>query len=97
MPWRLQNGENRNHGANTRTGYAPAPNGRRIPDETDYDHRHFVNLAAIAFLLALAFCLAWTVKIFDEQLELERCIASGRKDCVEISTPPARSYRRLVQ
>ena len=51
---------------------------------------------AAGFLLALAFCLAWTVKVFDEQRALERCIASGRKDCVEVSAPPARSYRRLV-
>jgi len=79
----------------SRTGHAPVgSHGAR--DETDYAQRHFVNLAATAFLLALAICIAWTIRIFDQQQTLERCIASGRKDCVQISQPPARNYRQLI-
>ncbi|MBM3608778.1 MAG: hypothetical protein FJX29_10080 [Alphaproteobacteria bacterium] len=70
--------------------------GSREPDETDYEQRHFVNLAAAVFLLALAICIAWTIRIFDQQQALERCIASGRKDCVQIAQPPKNSYRQLT-
>ncbi|MGE3245996.1 MAG: hypothetical protein AB7F96_02510 [Beijerinckiaceae bacterium] len=65
----------------------PAPAGRR--DNTDYEHRHFVNLCATAFLLALGLCFAFTIRIFDDQQRLEKCLMSGRKDCVEIAHAPA--------
>ncbi len=55
-----------------------------VRDDVDYDHRHFVNLCAAAALLTLALGFGWTVKIFDQQQRMERCLMSGRKDCVEI-------------
>lgn len=72
-----------------------APNAKTTPassqrDGTDYEHRHFVNLCATAFLLALGLCIGWTIKIFDEQQKLERCVLSGRKDCVEVFHRPPR-------
>lgn len=54
-------------------------------DPTDYEHRHFVNLLATAFLLALALCIGVTIKMFDEQQKLEKCLLSGRKDCVPVT------------
>ena len=53
-----------------------------------YAHRHFVNLAATAFLLVLAIVVIWTVRVMDQQESLRRCLASGRKDCVAIQAPP---------
>lgn len=82
-------------GAKMRNSH-PAADRDGARDETDYAQRHFVNLAATAFLLALAICIAWTIRVFDQQQALERCIASGRKDCVQISQPPSRSYRQLT-
>jgi len=54
-------------------------------DETDYQQRHFANLAAVAFLLALAIGITATVQMFDRQFQLERCLLMGRKDCVDVA------------
>lgn len=64
-------------------------------DGTDYEHRHFVNLAAAAFILALALIIGWTVKAFDSQRALERCLDSGRKDCVKVTENSVRSFIKL--
>ncbi len=71
------------------------PGLRSGPDETDYEHRHFVNLAATAFLLVIGFAIVWTVLAIDKYETRERCLASGRKDCVQIFTPP-RGVRPLA-
>ena len=56
-------------------------------DTTDYDHRHFVNLVAMAFLLVIAAALIWTVTAMDEYEKLQRCLNAGRRDCVKIDAP----------
>ncbi len=56
--------------------------------EVDYTHRHFVNLAAAAFVLLLAMLAVWAIKTIDEQESLRKCLSSGRKDCVRIAAPP---------
>ena len=56
--------------------------------EIDYGHRHFVNLAAAAFVLMLAMLAVWAIKTIDEQESLRKCFSSGRKDCVRILAPP---------
>lgn len=66
----------------------PAINGSEI-DDVDYEHRAFVNLAAAASVLALAFVLIWTIQVFDSQLQTERCLRSGRNDCIKIFKPVA--------
>jgi len=57
-------------------------------DETDYAHRHFVNLAATALLLLLATLGVWTIKAIDDQESLRKCLGVGRRDCVQIAAPP---------
>ena len=64
----------------------------RRPDRTDYDQRGFVNLAATACILALALALGWTAKTLDRQFALERCLDSGRKDCVRVVEQTPRTY-----
>ena len=62
---------------------------RRWPrDRTDYGHRHFVNLLAAATLLAVGFAVIWTVLAIDAYEAHERCLASGRQECVQIYAPP---------
>ena len=56
-------------------------------DDTDYAHRHFVNLAATAVLLAVGFAIIWTVLAIDRYEAHERCLASGRLDCVRLVEP----------
>ncbi|MGD0722513.1 MAG: hypothetical protein ABR970_15860 [Roseiarcus sp.] len=49
--------------------------------------RVFVNLAAAAFLLALAIAIAWVVMALDARRRLENCLNSGRRNCEEIVQP----------
>ncbi len=53
-------------------------------------HRVFVNLAAAAFLLALAIAIVWVVMTLDAGRRLENCLESGRRNC-EQPVGPARS------
>jgi hypothetical protein len=76
----------------TETGLAGRAKGSALPplaqeDDTDYEHRHFVNLLAMAFLLAIAAALIWTVQAIDENEKLQRCLNAGRRDCVKIDAP----------
>jgi hypothetical protein len=41
----------------------------------------------MAFLLAIAAALIWTVTAMDEYEKLQRCLNSGRRDCVKIDAP----------
>jgi hypothetical protein len=50
-------------------------------------HRFFVNLAAAAFLLALAIAVIWVVMAMDARRKLENCLNSGRRNCEEIAQP----------
>jgi hypothetical protein len=53
-------------------------------DETDYRHRHFVNLVAAAFLLVIAIAIVWTIKAMDAYEKQRVCIDSGRRECVQL-------------
>ena len=59
--------------------------GDEEPDERR--RRVFVNLAAAAFLLALAFAIIWVVMALDAHRKLENCLNSGRRNCEEIAQP----------
>ncbi len=58
------------------------------PAEVDYAQRDFVNLVAAVFLLVLAISMAWTVRAMTEYERQQRCLESGRRDCVQIASPP---------
>ncbi|MFV0281276.1 MAG: hypothetical protein ACK5JM_11025 [Rhodoblastus sp.] len=58
------------------------------PDDTDYAHRKLVNLVAAIALLALAIILVAAMNMLDNQRKLQRCMDSGRRDCLTIPTPP---------
>ena len=64
----------------------PSPRVRAL-DTTDYQHRNFVNLAATVALLVVALGAAWTVKAIEAQQKMERCLYSGRRDCLELNIP----------
>ena len=61
------------------------PVAMRERDDTDYDQWHFVNLVAAAFLLALALCIGYTIRMFEQQQKIEKCLLSGRKDCIAVT------------
>jgi hypothetical protein len=56
--------------------------GGEEPEERQ--HRVFVNLAAAAFLLALAIAVIWVVMSLDARRKLENCLNSGRRNCEEL-------------
>jgi len=76
----------RNGSPSINAGGAKAPALRAV--DVDYDHRHFVNLVAAAFVLLLAMLSVWAIKTIDEQEALRKCVSSGRKDCIRILAPP---------
>lgn len=66
----------------------PQPQRRGNDDDTDYQHRNFINLIAAAVLLAIAIGVVWTVKAMEANEALNRCLATGRRDCVRLDVPP---------
>jgi len=66
-------------------------------DDTDYEHRHFTNLLAVIFLLAIAGAIIWTVRSIEDNERLQRCLNAGRRDCVKIETPPSTGVRLPVR
>ena len=57
-------------------------------DKTDYAHRRLVNLVAAIALLILAIILVVAMNLLDNQRRLQRCLDSGRRDCLAVPTPP---------
>ena len=60
---------------------------RRGEPTEERERRTFVNLAAAAFLLALAVVVIWVVLALDARRKLENCLSSGRRDCVDVAEP----------
>jgi hypothetical protein len=61
-------------------------------DPIDYAHRHLVNLIALVALLIIAIAIVWTVKAMEDNENLNRCVATGRRDCSPLSiAQPVRS------
>jgi len=70
----------------------PAP-AAASDDDTDYEHRHFINQLAIIFLLIITGAILWTVRAIELNEQLQRCLNAGRRDCVKIETPPSTGVR----
>ena len=66
----------------------PQPQPRGNDDDTDYQHRNFINLIAAIVLLAIAIGVVWVVKAMEANEALNRCMESGRRDYVRIDVPP---------
>ncbi len=82
------------------SGPTPSP-GHRDPrprsdgDETDYQHRNFINLVAAIVVLAIAIGIVWVVKEIEADEALNRCLATGRRDCVLLDAPVHPTIRKL--
>lgn len=71
------------------------PQPRGDGDETDYQHRNFINLVAAIVVLAIAIGVVWVVKAMEANEELNRCLATGRRDCVLLDAPVHPTVRKL--
>jgi hypothetical protein len=60
---------------------------RRDADDTDYAQRTFLNLLATVFLLVIAAGIVWTFQALDAQERLQRCLDTGKRDCVQLAPP----------
>lgn len=60
---------------------------RRVPDDTDYGQRTFVNLLATIFLLVIAGGIVWALQALDAQEKLRRCLDTGARECVQLVPP----------
>ena len=49
------------------------------------------NIAAIVVIVVLFAGAYWVFNLLEHHREVQNCIASGRRDCIEIAPPSARS------
>ena len=66
------------------------PSGKKVPtpDTTDYRRRSRVNMVAGAAIVALLL-IGWaSAKLFFDHEKLENCVASGRRNCVDLGVRP---------
>ncbi len=59
----------------------------RPNDHTDYSHRRRVNIIAGISIAVLLGILIWTLQTFLEYERLQRCYASGRRNCEKLDIP----------
>jgi len=60
------------------------------PDEpSEGENRDFVNLIALAFVVALALGAFWLFKELERHNEILNCVASGRRNCDALVHPDA--------
>jgi hypothetical protein len=53
------------------------------------DNRDFANIVALVFVVALAIGAFWLFKALERHSEIQSCIASGRRNCVDLAHPDA--------
>jgi hypothetical protein len=56
----------------------------RPPEPPEEENTGAVNLAALLFIIALAIGGAWVFTKLGEHNSIENCIASGRRDCIDV-------------
>lgn len=66
---------------------APLNDPDRPNDHTDYDRRRRVNIAVGVGLSVLLFVFIWAVQALEENERLQRCLATGRRDCIKVADP----------
>jgi mannose/fructose-specific phosphotransferase system component IIA len=57
-------------------------------DPVDYAHRTRVNIIAGLSITVLLALFTWSMLWMAESERMQRCIASGRRDCEKLDIPP---------
>ena len=55
--------------------------------EEDFEHRRFVNVAALLAMLALVLVGYWVFHALGHSRRFQRCLDSGRVNCVDFVNP----------
>jgi len=59
------------------------------PNEPHGDEdRSRANLIAVVFIVTLFIGAFWLFKSLESHREIENCIASGRRDCIDLTSKP---------
>jgi hypothetical protein len=62
------------------------------PDEPpEEDNRSRANIVALVFVVLLFAGAFWLFKALQQSNDIQNCIASGRRDCIDIAHPDART------
>ena len=61
------------------------------PEPPDDDLPNRTNIVALVFVAALFAGAYWVFNLLERHREIENCIASGRRDCIEIAPPSNRT------
>jgi hypothetical protein len=65
------------------------PNTPPSAEPPEDDNRDFANIVALAFVVALAIGAFWLFHELERHGEIQNCIASGRRNCVDLVHPDA--------
>ncbi len=71
----------------------PPPDERGRPprpaEPLEHENRDFANIVALVFVVALALGAYWLFQALERHGEIQNCIASGRRNCVDLMHPDA--------
>lgn len=71
----------------------PPPDERRGPpppaEPPEHENRDFANIVALVFVVGLALGAYWLFQALERHGEIQNCIASGRRNCVDLVHPDA--------
>ncbi|MEP7030294.1 MAG: hypothetical protein ABI830_05105 [Pseudolabrys sp.] len=59
-----------------------------IETPDDYRHRMIVNVAALAFIIALVGAGIWIADTMAQMRKNQDCVLSGRRGCSPVDVPP---------
>ena len=53
-------------------------------------NRSRANIVALVFIVALLAAAFWVFKLLQQSNDIQNCIASGRRDCIDLARPDGR-------
>ena len=67
------------------------PSDKNAPDPSDDENRSRANIVALIFIALLFAGALWLFKALQQNSDVQNCIASGRRDCIELTRPDGKA------